>query len=367
MSLAPLLKHSVARKSAGRKAMFPLAATLTVQLALSNAAFAQTTELSIDQNSNCDHRPVSFAAIPRVEPGAERFATAKTNAILGVAMSKLEQMRSIQSSSPLVKMDSAVVPATEQPSQILPICAGTSDNYVVPTGAVTRPFNDAILGAQSVTVTRTPFDRDWAAVQTRPNKSRIQRAISSSGAVRSADKLQQLEIVNRWVNQNIAFAEDRDVYSVADYWAPAGETLRRGTGDCEDFAIAKMEMLSALGIARSDMRLIIARDLVRNADHAVLVVKLDSGSVMLDNATDRLLDGRLANDYRPIMSFSQNAKWLHGYVVQQPAVVRVAALPLSAPPAPRQFPDVIAVTAEPEILALSLALLSAPLVLPTLL
>jgi predicted transglutaminase-like cysteine proteinase len=93
--------------------------------------------------------------------------------------------------------------------------------------------------------------------------------------------------------------------------------LRRGVGDCEDFAIAKMDMLAALGVARADMRLIIARDLVRNADHAVLIVQLDGGSVMLDNVTDRLLDGRAPNDYRPIMSFSQNAKWVHGYNVQQ--------------------------------------------------
>jgi hypothetical protein len=55
-------------------------------------------------------------------------------------------------------------------------------------------------------------------------------------------------------------------------------------------------------------------------------VQLDGGSVMLDNVTDRLLDGRAPNDYRPIMSFSQNAKWVHGYNVQQHnAQIRFAA------------------------------------------
>jgi len=29
--------------------------------------------------------------------------------------------------------------------------------------------------------------------------------------------------------------------------------------------------------------------------------------------TDKLLDGAMSYDYRPIMSFSASGKWLHGY------------------------------------------------------
>jgi hypothetical protein len=62
------------------------------------------------------------------------------------------------------------------------------------------------------------------------------------------------------------------------------------------------------------------------------------------------------------MSFSQNAKWVHGYTMpQQTAVVRFAALPATFEP------DIVAVTAELELPSISIAWLSAPLVLPNLL
>jgi predicted transglutaminase-like cysteine proteinase len=40
---------------------------------------------------------------------------------------------------------------------------------------------------------------------------------------------------------------------VADFWANAGETLRRGTGDAEDIAIAKMQVLKAAGFDPKDL------------------------------------------------------------------------------------------------------------------
>ena len=219
---------------------------------------------------------------------------------------------------------------------------------------------NAILGTMSVAIKHSPFDRNWAAVSARQGSRRMQAALAATGAQNAQDQAAQVEAINRWVNRHIEFGEDRDVYGRADYWAPAAETLRRGIGDCEDFAIAKMELLSALGIARDKMRLVIARDLVRNADHAVLVVTLAEGAVMLDNMTDRLLDARLPNDYRPIMSFSQNAKWVHGYAVQGTSPVRMASLALAPQPAASNARDVLTVTAEPELPAVSLALLSAP-------
>lgn len=122
-----------------------------------------------------------------------------------------------------------------------------------------------------------------------------------------------LAAVNAWANARIRFVEDKVLYGKADYWANASTTLKRGAGDCEDIAIAKMQVLAALGLARDDMSLIIARDLVRKADHALLVVRMDGKNWVLDNSTNQLLDARSSYDYRPIMSFSSSGKWLHGY------------------------------------------------------
>ncbi len=69
-----------------------------------------------------------------------------------------------------------------------------------------------------------------------------------------------------------------------------------------------MQLLAALGIAQSDMYLTIARDLVRNSDHALLVVSLDGRNWLLDNATNEVLDASQSYDYRPILSFSGSNK-----------------------------------------------------------
>jgi predicted transglutaminase-like cysteine proteinase len=295
----------------------------------------------------------------RLAPSAGPLRETKSAAILGGAPSKLEQMRMSQAAG------NAAPALTVSPSAAT-ANAVNCDQSLLPSqpAAEVIPAN-AILGSLPVSVRHTPFDRDWSFASSRKDNRGIHRAVAASGARSAGDEVARIEAVNRWVNRTIAFGDDRDVYGRADYWAPAAETFRRGTGDCEDFAIAKMELLSALGISRSNMRLVVARDLVRNADHAVLVVTLSDRSVMLDNVTDQLLDARLPNDYRPIMSFSQNAKWVHGYAVQPATPVRMAFAVALPQPAANKIPDVLTVTAEPEFAALSLALLSVPLVLPS--
>jgi predicted transglutaminase-like cysteine proteinase len=77
--------------------------------------------------------------------------------------------------------------------------------------------------------------------------------------------------------------------------------------------MAKMQLLAALGVHRDAMYLTIARDTVRAADHALLVVKMGDKAWLLDNSTDRVLDASESYDYRPIVSFSENKRWIHGY------------------------------------------------------
>jgi predicted transglutaminase-like cysteine proteinase len=334
-------------------------ATGTIAL-LPNAALAQSATMVADADCIAPSvdRPIQMAsAFAKLEPAAGPLNGSKAAAILGGSISKLEQMRMAQAFGGVQPTASA---SAISASDSIERCAD-----VTPPMPSSLPIlENAILGTLSVAIKHSPFDRDWVAANAKKGGRRTQAVLAATGARRASDQAAQVEAINRWVNRNIEFGEDRDVYGRADYWAPAAETFRRGIGDCEDFAIAKMELLAALGVTRDKMRLVVARDLVRNADHAVLVVTLADSSVMLDNMTDRMLDARLANDYRPIMSFSQNAKWVHGYAVQPTQKVRMAsAASLLSPAAPR-LPDVLTVTADPEIPVLSIALLSVPLVLP---
>ena len=167
------------------------------------------------------------------------------------------------------------------------------------------------LASKRLPLSHTPFDRDWNRVRgSGLSKHAANSALPLSPGVPSAATL---TAVNSWTNSSIHYVEDRQLYGMPDYWATAGETLRRRKGDCEDIAIVKMQLLAAFGVRREDMSLVIARDLARRADHALLVVKLDGRSWLLDNSTDQVLDATQSYDYRPILSFSEGKKWIHGY------------------------------------------------------
>ena len=95
--------------------------------------------------------------------------------------------------------------------------------------------------------------------------------------------------------------------------ARASDTLARGRGDCEDYALAKMAMLRRAGFADKDLYMVVLKDLVRRADHAVLVVRSEGRFLVLDNGTDRLLDSAQIDDYRPILTFTAGQRFTHGY------------------------------------------------------
>ena len=145
-------------------------------------------------------------------------------------------------------------------------------------------------------------------------------APSLGGFDRSGNSEQLLRQVNAWVNRRITFAEDKVGNAPAEIWQSAAESIRRGRGDCEDYALAKLALLAANGFDRRDLFLVIARDLIARTNHAVLAVRTDRGFVILDNATDDLVEGDRVNDYRPIFSYSASGRWIHGFGGQAPAL-----------------------------------------------
>lgn len=183
-----------------------------------------------------------------------------------------------------------------------------------------------VFGTVALAIGRTPLDARWRKAA-RPGATFVPAAYRPAMASMSA--MERIDAVNRYVNDRTRFVDDVDQYGVADRWQTAAETLRRGRGDCEDYAIAKLELLRRAGFAEDDLYLVILRDLTRRSDHAVLVVRAEGRLWVLDNGTNRIADSDDINDYRPIMTFSGNRSWTHGYRVQPP--VMIAA---STPPAP---------------------------------
>jgi predicted transglutaminase-like cysteine proteinase len=86
-----------------------------------------------------------------------------------------------------------------------------------------------------------------------------------------------------------------------------------------------MQILRAMGVPQRDLYLVVVRDLVRRADHAVLAVRTDSGFMVLDSNTDRVLPQSQVNDYRPNLTFNSEGSWIHGYSADRPRMTLASA------------------------------------------
>lgn len=263
--------------------------------------------------------PAGGAAVV-LDPAAASIS--KASAILGGKMSKLEMMARQQAGIAEAGSSASLGTPALQSAGIAPAIGGISCASLAAArlqvisqvpglrkSAATDP--DSFLASRRLTVRKTSFDRSWNRVRRAGISGDVSRTLQFVSATAGFEA--KLSAVNAWTNNRIRYVEDKDLYGQADYWASAGLTLRQGAGDCEDIAILKMHLLAKLGISRDDMYLTVARDLARNADHAVLVVKSGDRHWLLDNATNTVLDGNKAYDYRPIFSFSNDRKWLHGY------------------------------------------------------
>ena len=98
----------------------------------------------------------------------------------------------------------------------------------------------------------------------------------------NADKI---ESVNNFFNEIIVAKSDHDNKSNRDYWQSPIETLVRGKGDCEDFAISKYVSLRLLGIPKNQLLISVVRLPEFGELHALLLyyLKDDNDPLVLDN------------------------------------------------------------------------------------
>ena len=141
--------------------------------------------------------------------------------------------------------------------------------------------------------------------------SQIQRAVLASRKMPSL--IDKLQAINTSVNHSIVYEADRALYGKVDYWAGPSETLSRGKGDCEDFAILKMAALHDAGIPTTSMSLVVLRDRKRGFFHAVLAVSTTKGDFILDILNDRVSRDTSYPNYQPLYSITEDNGWVHGY------------------------------------------------------
>lgn len=307
-----------------------------------------------------------------VAPAAASPLTARDRSrlILGGAPSALDRIRASQAvggeggADPTPVRETAaltapLVPASRFPIALSPLRGGACADDIRALPKMRRqvaPFAGAVvagavdpsdeLGTRAIPIKKTRFDQRWDRVRRAPSAALMRTQLARADASASLPEAELLGRVNAWVNRQIAYRGDDLNYRQRDHWATAEQTLARGAGDCEDYAILKMHMLRAAGVDPARMKLVLLRDLAANADHAFLLVETGAGRVVLDNTTDRVYSGAEAVAVRPVLSFSEGRRWVHAYRGASPSPV-VAAVPAAPKSVALAFADQRSLRAEP--------------------
>ena len=123
----------------------------------------------------------------------------------------------------------------------------------------------------------------------------------------------RLAAVNDFYNRRIQFRDDQEVWGAVDYWASPLETLEKGRGDCEDYAIAKYFSLLALGLEPAKLRLVYVRAMLDGRPQAHMVLAYyeqpQAEPLILDNLQAQIRPASSRTDLSPVFSFNSEGLW----------------------------------------------------------
>jgi predicted transglutaminase-like cysteine proteinase len=130
------------------------------------------------------------------------------------------------------------------------------------------------------------------------------------------DEPGRVDAMNQFYNRRIQFRDDADVWGQKDYWASPLETLSRGAGDCEDYAIGKYFSLAAAGVPQHKLRLVYVRAMSGGPGgvvqpHMVLAYypAPDAEPLILDNLITEVRPASRRPDLTPVFSFNAEGLW----------------------------------------------------------
>jgi predicted transglutaminase-like cysteine proteinase len=243
-------------------------------------------------------------ALMAAPASAQTFAASKSDAIIG-APSQLAAIMAAQSTGLAVALANpyrATVAA--RPAALIDAPRRSLSDLAA------SPLRPDVFNSIALPISHSPLDARWNRVA---NAGVGGRAAAFVAGLPQADERSSIEAVNAYVNARVAFTSDSRLFGVDDRWSSANDTLARGRGDCEDYALAKLAMLRRAGIADRNLYFVVLKDVARRADHAVLVVRSEGRFLVLDNGTDRLRDSSELVDYKPVLTFTAGQRFTHGY------------------------------------------------------
>lgn len=182
---------------------------------------------------------------------------------------------------------------------------------------ILRPQSPDVFGTVALNAGVTFYDARFRRVASTDSRDPLVQRFAAAAA--NLDPVAKLRIVQQEINHRVRWMHDLDNMGVADFWANAGETLRRGTGDSEDIAIAKMQVLKAAGFEPKDLYISIGRHSQRGA-HILLLARTATGFFVLDDQVDGLMTPGQHGRFTPVMTLGQGMSWIHGRRVGSPRV-----------------------------------------------
>jgi predicted transglutaminase-like cysteine proteinase len=133
-------------------------------------------------------------------------------------------------------------------------------------------------------------------------------------AQKQGSEAEQLKRVNLFFNHQLRYVEDIDLWREVDYWATPIQSLIKGQGDCEDYAIAKYFSLRRMGVPAEKLRITYVKALRQNRAHMVLTYYSSPNAMplVLDSLMDAIKPASERTDLLPVYSFNGEGLWLTG-------------------------------------------------------
>lgn len=142
---------------------------------------------------------------------------------------------------------------------------------------------------------------------------RTQALLDEMQSDAGVDEVDKLKSMNNFFNHAIQYRSDADNWGVVDVWSSPMESLARGAGDCEDYAIAKYFSLIALGVSPAKMRMVYVRAQLGGTIQAHMVLAYypepTAEPLILDNLITELRPASRRPDLAPVFSFNAEGLW----------------------------------------------------------
>jgi predicted transglutaminase-like cysteine proteinase len=144
-------------------------------------------------------------------------------------------------------------------------------------------------------------------------QARAQALLQEIADAASQDEETRLKVINTFFNRRVLYRDDMETWGVVDYWATPLETMAKGQGDCEDYAIGKYFSLLAAGVPGVKMRLVYVRAQLGATIQAHMVLAYypepNAESLILDNLITDIRPASRRPDLTPVFSFNAEGLW----------------------------------------------------------